>query len=451
MVTEVGGPDRDADPSIARIYVDQNVVFEASPGSGQPSVATTKFGNLNNAGQFPLYSGLNYYRVDSLGNSEIVKSCCEIASNYYGDGGAWTLAPKIDGQGEIYYVGSTVEQMPPDQPNYNGVASIYQGQNADVIVSDLILREFVSDVRNAEVAWDVNERGDVIVNNWSVLTGEEPLTGVRITFRDGIQTSLNNLGQSTRFGVRNMGAVTEQVIAINDGIEPVLFPVEGVVSRAFLNDQRQIFYETGSVTRNTATLNVLDGTTGETTELIAAEDLDVLPLGFRLYDANSVGQFALAIHEGLYIGEVSELPVPDLNFDAEVTPADIDRLLVAIDNESGRELFDLNQDGVVSGLDATFWIEELVDSRFGDADLNGEVNFADFLVLSRHFASSNTGWAEGDFDGSGTTDFTDFQQLSANFGFERSAVVPVPEPSESAVLLLFSTVLFCNRKLRKRK
>ena len=52
----------------------------------------------------------------------------------------------------------------------------------------------------------------------------------------------------------------------------------------------------------------------------------------------------------------------------------------------------------------------------GDADGNGLVEFADFLILSSNFGRTNATNADGDFDGSGTVDFADFLLLSANFG-----------------------------------
>lgn len=52
----------------------------------------------------------------------------------------------------------------------------------------------------------------------------------------------------------------------------------------------------------------------------------------------------------------------------------------------------------------------------GDADGNGTVDFADFLILSAHFGTENASRAEGDFDGDGRVQFADFLILSAHFG-----------------------------------
>ena len=53
----------------------------------------------------------------------------------------------------------------------------------------------------------------------------------------------------------------------------------------------------------------------------------------------------------------------------------------------------------------------------GDADGDGEVGFADFLILSSNFGKSNdVVFADGDFDSNGEVDFADFLILSQAFG-----------------------------------
>lgn len=83
----------------------------------------------------------------------------------------------------------------------------------------------------------------------------------------------------------------------------------------------------------------------------------------------------------------------------------------------------------------------LVEALFGDADLNGTVEFADFLALSANFGRSG-GWSDGNFDYSETVDFGDFLALSANFGQTSNKVfgvvgaINVPEPTGGAVVAM---------------
>lgn len=75
----------------------------------------------------------------------------------------------------------------------------------------------------------------------------------------------------------------------------------------------------------------------------------------------------------------------------------------------------------------------------GDANGDGNVDFADFSALSGSFGQSGTGWETGDFNGDGNTDFADFSILSGNFGTtapQLSSFTAVPEPTSLALLAL---------------
>lgn len=83
----------------------------------------------------------------------------------------------------------------------------------------------------------------------------------------------------------------------------------------------------------------------------------------------------------------------------------------------------------------------------GDADGNGEVDFADFLTLSGNFSQPGV-YTAGDFNKNGTVDFGDFLLLSENYG--SSTIASVPEPTHA---LLVTATLGClmlrRRRLRK--
>lgn len=115
------------------------------------------------------------------------------------------------------------------------------------------------------------------------------------------------------------------------------------------------------------------------------------------------------------------------------------------------DMFDLTNDGQITEADREFWVTDLKETFFGDADLNGTVEFSDFLTLSGNFGESG-GWEHGDFDGSGLVDFTDFLRLSANFGqSDLGFATAVPEPHASDFLGLGSVaLLICTRRTRSR-
>ena len=52
----------------------------------------------------------------------------------------------------------------------------------------------------------------------------------------------------------------------------------------------------------------------------------------------------------------------------------------------------------------------------GDADMDGQVSFSDFLILSDNFGMSDADQGDGDFTGDGAVDFADFLILADEFG-----------------------------------
>ena len=63
--------------------------------------------------------------------------------------------------------------------------------------------------------------------------------------------------------------------------------------------------------------------------------------------------------------------------------------------ERGDVAYDLNEDGKIDFDDATFFVEDVVGTRMGDSDLNGRVEFLDFLNLTENFGSVDASFAEG--------------------------------------------------------
>jgi|GEM_PF-3395131 len=84
----------------------------------------------------------------------------------------------------------------------------------------------------------------------------------------------------------------------------------------------------------------------------------------------------------------------------------------------------------------------------GDIDGNGQVEFADFLIMSTNFGQAADS-AGGDIDCNGTVEFADFLVLSNVFGQAVGAETSlVPEPNASAMLFMALTVFSISRKTR---
>ena len=138
----------------------------------------------------------------------------------------------------------------------------------------------------------------------------------------------------------------------------------------------------------------------------------------------------------------------DFDSDGQLSAFDIDLLSAEVRAGTNTASFDLTGDATVDDADRTIWVEELAGSLSGDANLDGSVQFSDFLALSASFGSAG-GWANGDFDGNGEVQFPDFLRLSANFGSSAVASQSVPEPRTS-MPLAGALVLFSAFRRRRR-
>jgi hypothetical protein len=105
----------------------------------------------------------------------------------------------------------------------------------------------------------------------------------------------------------------------------------------------------------------------------------------------------------------------DYNNSGVLDPADIDQLYTRFGAPTGT--FDRNNDGTVSRLDVDHWILTDAGTRYGDANIDGNVNFADLLIVAQNYNAAVTGWAGGSFDGNATVDFADLLVLAQNYGF----------------------------------
>lgn len=113
----------------------------------------------------------------------------------------------------------------------------------------------------------------------------------------------------------------------------------------------------------------------------------------------------------------------DLDGDLDRDVDDVDLLSAAIKNgAAGRT--DLNCDGVTDSEDMDILIEEIFGTVRGDADLDGDVDFNDFLAVTGNYGKTgDVSWAEGDFDGDCEVGFTDFLLMSGSFGTVSPAAV----------------------------
>ena len=99
--------------------------------------------------------------------------------------------------------------------------------------------------------------------------------------------------------------------------------------------------------------------------------------------------------------------------------ADIDSLLMTIDQWKEGEIdsfdtsFDLNGDQKLTHLDIRSWVQDHANTWIADADLNGEFNTHDFVVVFQageyeDDQTNNSRWIEGDWNGDREFNASDF-------------------------------------------
>ena len=139
----------------------------------------------------------------------------------------------------------------------------------------------------------------------------------------------------------------------------------------------------------------------------------------------------------------SSLP-GDFNGDQVVDDTDIDLLFTAIAGGSEDLQFDLDSSDTVTSSDVTFLVESILETRFGDTDLDRDVDLSDYNTLATNFNPSGTDgpylWQDGNFDGDGDIDLGDYNALAFNFNPLGSGTAAVPEPG-SLVLFVLGLIL----------
>ncbi|MCA9166700.1 MAG: hypothetical protein KDB23_03495 [Planctomycetales bacterium] len=141
--------------------------------------------------------------------------------------------------------------------------------------------------------------------------------------------------------------------------------------------------------------------------------------------------------------------VGDYDDNGRLTSADINSLTTAIASGSGESEFDLNGDELIDLADHTFWVSQLKRTWLGDADLNGQFDTDDLILvfqINLYETGAPAGWQEGDWNGDqvfGTGDllaaFQDGGFLAGPY-FAASAAV-IPEPTGFAMCIVGSLVL----------
>lgn len=140
----------------------------------------------------------------------------------------------------------------------------------------------------------------------------------------------------------------------------------------------------------------------------------------RQVDVDGDGDLDVVVAHGGGVAVVLAVGPGDLDKDGQLTVTDLEILREArrdgtVDPNVFGD-FDLNDDGTISTQDEDYWLTELARTHAGDIDLDGDVDFKDFLIIAANFDRQDATLAEGDVDGDRRVTFEDFLQLQLNFG-----------------------------------
>ncbi len=141
----------------------------------------------------------------------------------------------------------------------------------------------------------------------------------------------------------------------------------------------------------------------------------------------------------------------DFNRDGVLDTTDINQLLAGSASGQNDPAFDLNADGLVDSVDVTVWASDLKNTWLGDANLDGEFNSDDLVLVSqsaKYEVDEISGWEDGDWTGDlrfGSDDLVAALQQGGYESGPREAVANVPEPSAIVLAALACLALFVRR------
>jgi len=138
-------------------------------------------------------------------------------------------------------------------------------------------------------------------------------------------------------------------------------------------------------------------------------------------DVDGDGDLDILVGHGSGVAVVLAVGPGDFDMDGSVTSTDHALLRSAWQSGAADAQLDLNADGQLDILDEEVWIEDVAKSKSGDLNLDGRVDFTDFLILSVNYRATNAMLGNGDVNGDQVVDDADLELMIENFGYNKKA------------------------------
>jgi hypothetical protein len=214
------------------------------------------------------------------------------------------------------------------------------------------------------------------------------------------------------------------------------------------------YYDLGSATLTLEYDSIGDGAYKSAGSVVLGNKDTWKQVTFELDDAyfgnrqNNGADFRISAGVGTtFYLDLIQLSAPrlpgDFNSDGAVNATDIDLLCDRINAGAGATSpFDVNADGLVNTADVNFEVTNILHTKFGDTDTDGDVDLADLGNLASGFqVAGERRWSRGNFDCDTDVDLADLGTLATNFQAGRAAALAefqalVPEPAIGVMLMV---------------
>ena len=317
---------------------------------------------------------------------------------------------------------------------------------------------------SAELSVDVTQTDDIYSYEYTISNSFLSSVSINYFFLDVVNGGNVVIGEDAPFSVKSLnapdnwiGEYTPYELELGEDFEAVGIKTDSLTGEPEPNRTEEVIFLSGDgFSLDDDTGNIFEGQslsfTIESTYAPDKRDFDVGSFSPLLEILGSVkGQ----------IDAPSIPPVPsflacDFNKNGVCDVTDIDLLGMEIVAATNQAAFDMTSDGLVNQDDIdAFLSHEAVMKLNGDADLNGDVSFLDFLKFAGNFGQAGgpaAPWSQGNFIVDDEVNFLDFLELANNFGktFESAdAASAVPEPA-SHLHAFFALVVLWRLRTRRR-